>query len=173
MTETAASTKPKFKSKKKLTLSTFKLEKGKMLYALVLGTIHQGVQRGEARKRPDGTNEEPPMLMHIINMDTGEHGQIMVAKIIETELTEQYPNHTYVGKAFGIEKGERKPGKRYDPYIIEEIEIPPELVEVSAEAVKEFAPKKEDAKAPDEKPVEDAKVADEAKPLPQLNARRR
>ena len=98
------------------------------------------MQRGEPKKRPDGTNEEPPMLAHVINMETGEHGQIMVAKIIETELTEQYPNNTYIGKAFGIEKGERKPGKRYDPYIIEEIEIPAELAEASAEAVKEFKP---------------------------------
>jgi len=161
----------KFKTKKKLTLATFKFDKGVALYLLALGPIHRGVERGTPRKRPDGTDEEPPMLMHIINMETGEHGQIMVAEIIKTELTEKYPKNTYIGHAFGIMKGERKPGKRYDPYEIEELEIPDELAEASAAAAKEFnaIPAAESAPAAETLPaaaIEKAELAGELVPTP-------
>lgn len=135
-TDTPAPTGPKFQIKKKLTLPTFKFIVDTPLYALFLGPIHRGTQRGQAKLNPQtGEPELPPMLAHIVNMETGEHGQIMIAEIIKTEISENFPNDGYVGHGFAITKQKRKEGKRYDPYNIDEIDVPAELQEV----VKKFA----------------------------------
>ena len=148
---------PKFRRKKILTLSTFKFEVDKPRYLLVLDKMHIGRKRGKPRLRPDGTEEEPPTLTHVIDMETGEHGQIMVAEIIKTELTETYPNDGYVGLAFAITKQRRKEGKRYDPFNIEELDVPENLQPAADDAIKALKASMEaDAKA--------AKSADAPKP---------
>lgn len=137
MPETAA---PTFSIKKKLTLPTFKFIVDVPFYCLFLAPIHRGTQRGTPKKRPDGTDEEPPMLAHVVNMETGEHGQIMIAEIIRTEITENFKNDSYVGHGFAITKQKRKEGKRYDPYNIDEVDVPEALTEV----VKKFGTKPKD-----------------------------
>lgn len=124
---TGTPARPKFEVKKKLTLPTFKFVVDSPFYALFLGPIHRGTQRGKPKLRADGTPEEPPMLAHVVNMETGEHGQIMVAEIIKTEITENFPKDGYVGHGFAITKQKRKEGKRYDPYNIDEVDVPEEL----------------------------------------------
>lgn len=168
MSATPADTAPVFKSLKKLTLPTFKFEKDKTLYLLLLDVMHVGKKRGKPRLRPDGTEEDPPTLCHVINMSTGEHGQIMCAAIINTELSESYPKYGYVGHAFGITKQARKEGKRYDPYSIEEVEVLKSLQDEATAAAKEAAKRWADEN-PTDAPKSDAPKSEEA---PAANAPR-
>lgn len=122
MTET-----PKFKRKRAVTLPTIKFEYEKPVYVKILGEMHVGkvrLARGQTEPDPD---KKPPTLCHVIDLSTGEETQIILAEVLKSELSDAYPNHAYVGKGFEIVKQKRKEGKKYDPYMIAEIELPPEF----------------------------------------------
>lgn len=126
MTEPTTTATSRFKKKRQLTVSTIKFEAEKPVYVKIIGPIERGKQRGEPKKNPDGSPQDPPLLARIINLDTGEEMGMILAKILETELRESYPDESYVGKGFEITKQKRKEGRRYDPYSIAEIELPDE-----------------------------------------------
>lgn len=119
-------TASRFKRTRAITLPTFKFEQDKALYVKFLAAMHIGrvrLTRGQTEPDPD---KKPPTLAHVVNIETGEEGQIILAEVLKTELGEAYPNEGYVGRGFEIVKQKRKEGKKYDPYTIAEIELPPE-----------------------------------------------
>lgn len=129
-------TEVKFRRKKLLTKAALKLQVDKPVYVLIMSKIHEGSQRGKAQVDSDGKPKKPPMICDIIDLDTGEDCALICAEIIKTELTETYPNDSYVGKGFEITKQKRKEGKRYDPYGIAEIEVPAEFATQVDAAIK-------------------------------------
>lgn len=121
-----------FKTKKRLTLPAIKFVVGKTQYVKIMGPIHEGKQRGKVQTDADGKPKKPPMLCDVIDLTSGEHVAMICAEIIKTELAESYPNDAYVGLGFAITKQTRKEGKRYDPYNIEEIELPEQYASAPA-----------------------------------------
>jgi len=110
------------KTKRVLTLPTFKLVVDAALYVRIDTAMAVGTVRvGRDGKKPD---KEPPTVMTVTNLESGEQGQLIANTVVKTTLDEEYPSGAYVGKCFSITKQKRKEGKSYDPFSIVEIEDP-------------------------------------------------
>lgn len=110
------------KTKKVLTRSAFKLIVDEPMYIRIEGAMFVGKERiGRDGKKSD---KEPPTVMNVTNLATGEEGVLIANTVIKSTLDEEYPSNAYVGKCFGITKQKRKEGKQYDPFNIVEIEDP-------------------------------------------------
>lgn len=116
----------KFVVKKKLTLPLFKFESGVVRYFRFDSAIFVGKELKGKKEGNDGKDMAPAHLARVIDLDTGEKGEIIVNAVLESTLNESegYENGGYVGKCFAIEKKAREKGKRYDKFSIDEIEDP-------------------------------------------------
>jgi len=119
------------KRKKLLTRPVLKFVADQPRYVLIQGPIYLGKemkQKGEDKKK------EPAHLADVIDLTTGELAQIIVNAVPMSVLKESYPDDSYVGNAFMIMRQTRQPGKQYDPFKVEEIEVPSNLAKESEEA---------------------------------------
>jgi hypothetical protein len=116
-----------FKVKKNVTVALFKLVPGEDNFFHVQGSMHIGEKIGD---------REPATLMHVINMQTGEEGQIICPTILQKELAKQYENDTYVGKRFWL-RITRVPEKKYNMVEISELEDEDAVADSSAETEKQ------------------------------------
>ena len=123
-TETAAAAPSKkkfegFKVVKNVTLPLFKWENGVPKFLTFKGPIFQGkaiAETGAAAKK------EPAFLAEVVDAETGELGQIIVATVLHKTLDEDYKDQAYIGKSFRILQ-RRIPGKNYNSFDITEIEL--------------------------------------------------
>lgn len=118
----------KFKIKSHVTVPLLKTpDSGVPIYVQITGAIFKAKPLEGARAavtNADGTSKnEPPMLAHAINLETGEVCQIIVNSVLQTELQEAFPDDTYVGRAFEIKKFKMANGKRYATFQVAEIEL--------------------------------------------------
>lgn len=135
------------KRKKLLTRPVLKLIKEQPRYVLLQGRIYIGKemkQRGAEDKK-----KEPAHLVDVVDLTTGELAQVIINAVPMSVLSEEYPNYGYVGRCFELTRQTRQEGKQYDPFKVEEIEIPDAVKELAATAVKEEAARKEAEKSPD------------------------
>lgn len=108
---------------KHVTMPTLKLVPDVAAYVKITDPIFEGKRqppkKGEAEKKP-------PWIFNIINLETGEVCQMVAGKVVESEITGNYPKDAYVGKCFMIVKGKKKgTGDRgYFTYEIAEIKEP-------------------------------------------------
>lgn len=112
-----------FKVKAKLTRPLFKIIKDAPLYVRIVGAMYQG----EKLVKKDGTSAsdmDPAILANVVNLETGEEGQIICNAALEAVLKRTYPNDGYIGKCFGLRRNERVTGKKYDTFGVDEIEDP-------------------------------------------------
>lgn len=79
------------------------------------------------KKEPAPQVPNPPELAHVIDMESGEVAQIIANAILKTEIEDNYPDDTYVGKGFEVKKFKPTGGKRYAMIQIAEVEVPPEI----------------------------------------------
>jgi hypothetical protein len=111
---------PKFKIKKNLTPPLFKFVEDETRYVKATSVIYIGkeqeVKSGEKKK-------EAAHLMDVINLETGEPGVIIVSAVVLSVLNESFPNNSYVDKGFAITKRSKAPGKNYNGYVVEELEL--------------------------------------------------
>lgn len=66
--------------------------------------------------------EKQISVAQVTNLENGEMGQLVVGTILEGNLVEAYPNDSYVGKGFRVEKSDVD-GKRYKGYLIDEVAV--------------------------------------------------
>lgn len=71
----------------------------------------------------DGKDMEPARLAHVVNLESGEHMSLICNTVIEARLDERYPDKDYVGRQFRIVQQQKREGKRYFDYVIQEIEV--------------------------------------------------
>lgn len=124
-----------FKRVKNLTLDLLKFVEMQPRNVKITGPIHLGKDQ---KADEGGKKREPAHLAPCINLDDGTECQIIVAAVVLSVLTDEYPNESYVGKCFSITKKNRVEGKQYFPYGVEEIEDPNpkgELETISAKDV--------------------------------------
>lgn len=101
----AAPTTPKFKKKAIVVRPLFKMRPGVEYYFKVTGPLHLGKKIDDSK--------EPATLCNVVDLTTGEEGQIICGKLLREQLVESYPNESFVGKSFAMEFM-RVPDKRYN-----------------------------------------------------------
>jgi hypothetical protein len=117
-------TEPQFKRKKLLTRPIIKFQVGQPNYVKIEGKIYLGREMKGDMTADGKKKKEPAHLADVIDLKTGELGQIIVAAVVLSVLNEEYPGDSYVGKCFAITKKTQQPGKSYFGYNVEEIEDP-------------------------------------------------
>lgn len=110
----------KFARTKAVTLPVFKLADDVPVYLTATGEMYEGKEQKPAKagEKP----MEPATILPVVNVETGEVGQIIVGAVLEGILNETYPDGAYVGKSFEIVKHAKKEGKRYNTYSVFEID---------------------------------------------------
>jgi len=120
-----------FKRSKKLTLPVVKFEMDKAKYLLITAAMHVGKRlKGSGAK----SQMEPATLCNVVDLQTGEEMQLICATLVKSILTENYDNHSYVGHAFEVTKHNKREGKGYYDYSIDEVELPADKAEIAKQA---------------------------------------
>lgn len=115
---------PQFKRKKLLTRPVLKFLEGKANYVRIEKAIYLGRQLKSDVAADGSKKKEPAHIAEVVDLQTGELAQIIVAAMVLSVLNEEYPSEGYVGKCFSITKQGKVPGKQYFGYNVEEIEDP-------------------------------------------------
>ena len=113
----------KFKISRRVTLPLFKIASGTTLYIKSEGAMYLGKEVTASRNA--GATEkkkEPATIMNVVNLETGEQGQIICGAVLKGIFNDEYPDEAYVGLAFMIEM-HKVPGKDYNGYTVTEIEV--------------------------------------------------
>lgn len=94
----------------------------KKKYETALKKYQEAIAAGETDvTAPQAPN--PPELAKVVNLETGEHMEIIVSTVLGAELRESYSGDTYVMKGFEIKKFKMQNGKRYATFQIAELEL--------------------------------------------------
>jgi hypothetical protein len=133
-----------FKKLKAVTLQLFKMKMGTEYYFKFIGPMHLGKEiEQKDTVAADGTivpaaKRAPATLAHVINLETGDEGQIICSTILNKELNDAYPGESYIGKCFAISM-EKIDGKQYNLTLVTEIAEPEEedLAITSSAEIKE------------------------------------
>lgn len=112
---------PGFKVTRQVILPTLSLQVNEPVTLIVTGKMYQSTYTDPDPKKQ---KEKPATVMPVGNVVTGEAMNLLVPAVMESALSESYPDGDYVGKTFMVCKMPKRPGKRY-------FDI--KLVEVSAE----------------------------------------
>jgi len=113
----------KFKVAKRVTMPTINPATNvpyifKIMDAFRKSTYVKPVVAGEEEKK-----EKPATICTVTDMETGQIALWLVPEVAYKNITEQYPDDSYVGKIFGCQKLPKRPGKRYFDFEIAELEL--------------------------------------------------
>lgn len=111
-----------YQVKGQATLPTFKIEEGQTIGLMLDGEIQLKPKtvKGEAVLDPQTGEPLNIAIVKVVNVDTGEVGQIVAGVVLQRALTE-YPGG-YVGKSFAITKHAAPAGQRAKPWTVLEID---------------------------------------------------
>ena len=129
----ATKTVGQFKVARVLTKTLFKQEKDQQYFFLITSPILQGKKMTWDKMTEADNKREPAYLCDVIDLETGEEGQIICSHIQRTTLQTEYPNDGYIGRAFAMETS-RDPKKDYNHCNVIEIEANEAQVEAAPEA---------------------------------------
>lgn len=104
---------------KKVTMPLLKQQIDVPIFVRVDGAIYVGKEL-----KGDKAGEKPADIMHVTDLTSGEVMQYLVPSVVKSTLEEEYANEAYVGKCFALTKHNKKEGKRYFTFSIDEIENP-------------------------------------------------
>ncbi len=107
------------KVKKNLTPPVLKLDEDVPRYVQIEAKMYIGKS---ITAKPGEKDREPAHILDCTNLETGEVCQVIASSIIQSTLTENYPNDSYVGKRFSFTKKARQAGKQYNKFEILELE---------------------------------------------------
>ena len=110
-----------FKIKKRVTLPVYRMGLETPYYVKVLAPIFEGKTIED--KADKDKNKGPAHIMTIVDLVTGEEGQIVLNKVLKSTLEEEYPSEGYVGLGFQIIKHGKKTGKDYHTFSVAELEM--------------------------------------------------
>lgn len=127
-------TEIQFKRKKLLTRPLIKFIENQSNYIKIEGPIYLGKEMKQDVDAEGKRKKEPAHLADVIDLKTGELGQIIVAAMVLSVLNENYPDNSYVGLCFCVTKKGKAPGKQYFGYSVEEIEDPTAVADSAVSA---------------------------------------
>lgn len=130
----AASGKPagaiRFKVKQRITFPQLKLEPGVAYPVLIKAPIFEGkpvrassLKENTDKPADDNKAENPPHLARITSLTDGKDYEIVCPAVLVAELEDNFPDHSYVDRAFQITLLGKKAGKRYHTIDLVELEI--------------------------------------------------
>lgn len=106
----------KFKVARQVTLPTLKHEQGTEVMFVVEEALSVKEKRGRDSQEVDASTGEIKTktitTVRVLNLEDGRHYQYVVPAIFQSRLIEQYPDGSYVGRAFAIRKGKKENGAR-------------------------------------------------------------
>jgi hypothetical protein len=111
-----------------LTLPLLKMKEGEPIYVKFTAPTFIGKKIAEdiEAEKAGKASKEPPVMANVINLATGELVQIMLGKVLNGILADEYPENGYVGKGFVIELTEKKRGRsggNYNTYKVAELDL--------------------------------------------------
>ena len=86
--------------------------------------VDSAIYVGRAMRTNSGI-KEPPDLMDVTDVETGRQYSLLVHTVLKSNLTEAYPDETYVGKFFSATQHAKEEGKRYCGFTVNEVEVDP------------------------------------------------
>ena len=72
--------------------------------------VDSAIYVGRAMRTNSGI-KEPPDLMDVTDVETGRQYSLLVHTVLKSNLTEAYPDETYVGKFFSATQHAKEEGK--------------------------------------------------------------
>lgn len=105
-----------FRKTKNITLPLFKMAGNQPYYFQPTGPMFLG--------KTIDDQKDAATLLNVIDLETGEEGQIIVGAVLKSILNENYEGDSYVGK--GLEIIQHKAGdtgKKYNTYTVAEVDI--------------------------------------------------
>lgn len=136
-----------FKVAKRVTHAQIKLRPGTDYAFRIDSALYRGKEE-KPQVKTDGeplAPRQPPWLVQVTMIDSGEEGVIVMPTIAVTELNDNYPEESYVGKFFNLRVLGKKQGRGGNNYNeIELLELEPDE-DVPVE-LNEDVPDKEDTK---------------------------
>lgn len=109
----------KIKVVRQVTLPLWKWEDNEKKYF----RVDAAIRIGKPVKATEGQKQmEPAHIATVTNLATMVQCEIIVGAVLHSELDENYPDDSYVGKSFSAEKS-KITGKRYAGYAIAEITL--------------------------------------------------
>ena len=64
---------------------------------------------------------DPATICTVLNLDDGAHYTLIINKVLESVLKEEFPDDGYVGKSFAFTRHAKAAGKRYHTYSVAEL----------------------------------------------------
>lgn len=127
--EAAAAPAPKggkFTRMKAVTLPVMRLTEEVPVYVTVTGAMYEGKEQKPTLDKDGKPTKamEPATILPVVDVETGEMGQIIAGAVLEGILNDTYKADSYVGKSFEFIKHAKREGKRYNTYSVYEIEAP-------------------------------------------------
>lgn len=117
---TPADKAPLFKVKKNLTLPLLKMALDTDYFIKIMTPA----VLGKEIPAKAGEDQMPPVtLVNIINLETGEDMQLILNKVLQGTLEEEYPDESYVNLCFKVVKKAKGSGKKYHTFLIAEVEL--------------------------------------------------
>ncbi len=111
-----------FKAKRVVTLPTIVIKEAGTARILKIVDAFR-VSKVEGKPMADGTKQKPATVCTATDMQTGEMGIFIVSAVVQSNLERDYPEESYVGKAFHISNlGKRKDTQKYNDFSITEVE---------------------------------------------------
>lgn len=113
-----------FKIKRAVNLPLIKLVDDKPAYFKLTSEIYQGKKIVTGDKKKDA--EEPAFLVKVIDLQSGEEGEIFAPEVLKGILEENYEldgSDSYVGRGFRITRHKKASGKRYNTFTVHELEL--------------------------------------------------
>ena len=109
-----------FKKKSAVTLPLFKFANNVPMYVRFENPMFKSepLKKASAEEK----KKDPPTLAHVVNLETGDEGQIILGSVLAENLNKHYPDNGYVGKSFEIIKHPQEGGRAYCLYSITEID---------------------------------------------------
>jgi hypothetical protein len=137
-----------FQTARVVTMQLLKQGENEAVAIFFASNIYRGRELKSARGGVE--RESPADIANVLNLVTGELQSYICATVLKSELTENYPDNSYVGKCFVIERGAKKVGgaRSYNTYKVREIVAPSGMTFPAIETIADkSAPKKEAPKA--------------------------
>lgn len=115
---------------KQVSTNLLKMKVGTTVYVTITEKLHKAkISRADeaaAKKDPTAKVKEPPTLLPVVNLETGEVQTIIAGTVLVDLLNDEYPSDSYVKKSFMIATVQKKDaqgggGRSYNTYDVKEI----------------------------------------------------
>jgi hypothetical protein len=115
-------TAPRFKRVASVSRPVLKLVLNKTYFILIQSAFKSEKLSEEQRKKSAYPESEVITIFDVVDLESGEEMQCVGRSVFVSEISEKYPNDSYVGKAFEFSLSKPE-GKRYTVPRIYEIEV--------------------------------------------------